>query len=99
MATELEAQLVEIGVAARDRLPANTFLSVNISPEAILSAEVQGVLASAEGGLGRLVIEVTEQLARGGLRRAGPRARSLARRGAPPSRSTTPAPATRASRT
>jgi EAL domain-containing protein (putative c-di-GMP-specific phosphodiesterase class I) len=61
VATALEAQLVEIGVAARDRLPANTFLSVNVSPEALLSSEVQGALASAEGGLGRLVIEVTEQ--------------------------------------
>jgi EAL domain-containing protein (putative c-di-GMP-specific phosphodiesterase class I) len=61
MATALEAQLVELGVAARDRLPPNTFLSVNVSPEALLSAEVQGALASATGGLGRLVIEVTEQ--------------------------------------
>jgi EAL domain-containing protein (putative c-di-GMP-specific phosphodiesterase class I) len=41
MATPLEAQLVEIGVAARDRLPANTFLSVNVSPEALLSSEVR----------------------------------------------------------
>jgi EAL domain-containing protein (putative c-di-GMP-specific phosphodiesterase class I) len=61
MATPLETQLVEIGVAARDRLPANTFLSVNVSPEALLSSDVQDALASAEGGLGRLVIEVTEQ--------------------------------------
>ena len=61
MATALEAQLVEIGVAARDRLPANTFLSVNVSPVALLSEEVQGTLAGADGGLGRLVIEVTEQ--------------------------------------
>ncbi len=61
MATALEARLVEIGVAARDRLPQNTFLSVNVSPEALLSAEVQRAFASAQGGLGRLVIEVTEQ--------------------------------------
>jgi EAL domain-containing protein (putative c-di-GMP-specific phosphodiesterase class I) len=61
MATQLEAKLVGLGIAARDRLPPNTFLSVNVSPESLLSNEVQSTLAAADGGLGRLVIEVTEQ--------------------------------------
>jgi EAL domain-containing protein (putative c-di-GMP-specific phosphodiesterase class I) len=61
MANALEASLVEVGVSARDRLPPNTFLSVNVSPGAILTSEVQAALAGARGGLGRLVIEVTEQ--------------------------------------
>ena len=39
MATPLEAQLVEIGVAARDRLSANTFLSVNGSYAGLIPVE------------------------------------------------------------
>jgi EAL domain-containing protein (putative c-di-GMP-specific phosphodiesterase class I) len=57
----LEARLVAAGIAAREQLPNGARLSINVSPEALVSREVRDVLDSAPGGLGRLVIEVTER--------------------------------------
>jgi EAL domain-containing protein (putative c-di-GMP-specific phosphodiesterase class I) len=52
----LEARTVELALAAADR-PAGSFLTVNLSPSALASPEVQEVLARPLGGL---VIEITE---------------------------------------
>ena len=42
-----------------DRLPADAYLSINLSPDAASSAELEPLLAAAP--LDRLVIEVTEE--------------------------------------
>jgi EAL domain-containing protein (putative c-di-GMP-specific phosphodiesterase class I) len=55
---ELEAALVERGLHARDRLPENCFLAINIGPDSLLSDEVGSVMIGHD--LTRLVIEVTE---------------------------------------
>src|SRR5215218_3196694 len=52
----LEARTVELALAAGDR-PPGVFLTVNLSPAALGSPEVQEVLARPLGGL---VIEITE---------------------------------------
>ena len=57
----LEARLVAAGIAARDQLPTGARLSINVSPEALVSREVRDVLDRAPGGLGRIVLEVTER--------------------------------------
>jgi EAL domain-containing protein (putative c-di-GMP-specific phosphodiesterase class I) len=57
----LEARLVQAGIAARDQLPNGAQLSINVSPEALVSREVREVLDAAPGGLGRIVLEVTER--------------------------------------
>ena len=57
-AIELEAALVARGLDARERLPENCFLAVNVGPDALLSDAVGGVLAGRD--LSRLVVEVTE---------------------------------------
>jgi EAL domain-containing protein (putative c-di-GMP-specific phosphodiesterase class I) len=59
--SRLEATLVEIGLEARDWLPDNCFLAINVSPRALGSDDVAAVLASRES-LEGVVIEVTEQL-------------------------------------
>jgi len=56
----LEARLIEAGLRARAALPANCFLSVNISPHTLLSEQVQRVLEDA-GRLDAVVIELTER--------------------------------------
>jgi EAL domain-containing protein (putative c-di-GMP-specific phosphodiesterase class I) len=61
LGSALEARLVQTGIAARDRLPAGARLSINVSPEALVSREVREVLDAAPGGLGRIVLEVTER--------------------------------------
>ena len=53
----LEARAVEAALATSDR-PEGTFLSVNLSPEALCSPQVQAVLPD---DLSDLVIEITEQ--------------------------------------
>jgi EAL domain-containing protein (putative c-di-GMP-specific phosphodiesterase class I) len=58
---ELEARLVQRGIAVRDQLPKGARLSINVSPEALVSPEVGAVLDAAPGGLGRIVLEVTER--------------------------------------
>jgi EAL domain-containing protein (putative c-di-GMP-specific phosphodiesterase class I) len=56
----LEALLIEAGLRARSALPENCFLSVNVSPRTLLSAEVQAAIA-ASGRLDAVVIELTER--------------------------------------
>jgi EAL domain-containing protein (putative c-di-GMP-specific phosphodiesterase class I) len=55
---QLEAKLVRAGVQARESLPENCFLAINVGPDALLSDEVGGVLAGRD--LSRMVIEITE---------------------------------------
>jgi EAL domain-containing protein (putative c-di-GMP-specific phosphodiesterase class I) len=57
----LEARLVAAGIAARDELPNGARLSINVSPEALVSREVRDVLDGAPGGLSKIVLEVTER--------------------------------------
>jgi EAL domain-containing protein (putative c-di-GMP-specific phosphodiesterase class I) len=57
----LEARLVAAGIAARKQLPNGARLSINVSPEALVSREVRDVLDRAPGGLSRIVLEVTER--------------------------------------
>jgi EAL domain-containing protein (putative c-di-GMP-specific phosphodiesterase class I) len=57
----LEAKLVQAGIAARNQLPKGARLSINVSPDALVSPEVRAVLDAAPGGLGRIVLEVTER--------------------------------------
>jgi EAL domain-containing protein (putative c-di-GMP-specific phosphodiesterase class I) len=59
---ELEAHALRIALEARSALPANCFLSVNVGPQALLSAPVAGVFAAA-GDLRGVVVEITEQTA------------------------------------
>jgi EAL domain-containing protein (putative c-di-GMP-specific phosphodiesterase class I) len=54
----LEAALIGRGLQARDWLPDNTFLAVNVGPDAVLSDPVGAVLSGRD--LSRMVIEVTE---------------------------------------
>ena len=56
----LEARLIEAGLRARPELPANCFLSVNVSPHTLLSEEVQRVFEDA-GRLDAVVVELTER--------------------------------------
>lgn len=56
----LEAQLIEAALVARPLLTRDRFIAVNVSPAALLSAEVRAVLA-AEPSLDRLVVEVVDQ--------------------------------------
>jgi EAL domain-containing protein (putative c-di-GMP-specific phosphodiesterase class I) len=58
--TALEAAFLRSALGHREALPANCFLTVNVGPAALLSPEVQRVLASA-GDLRGLVVELTEQ--------------------------------------
>jgi EAL domain-containing protein (putative c-di-GMP-specific phosphodiesterase class I) len=57
----LEARLVAAGIAAREQLPNGARLSINVSPEALVSRDVRDVLDRAPGGLSRIVLEVTER--------------------------------------
>lgn len=57
---ELEARALRIALEARSELPPNCFLSVNVGPEALLSAPVAAVFARA-GDLRGVVVEITEQ--------------------------------------
>jgi EAL domain-containing protein (putative c-di-GMP-specific phosphodiesterase class I) len=60
MSARLEAEVVRRALAVSRRLPRDCFLSLNVSPEAVLSPEVQGLLAAPDD-LRPLVLEVTEQ--------------------------------------
>lgn len=55
---ELEALVVQRALAARDRLPPGTFLTVNITPSALQRDAVRRVVAGRD--LRRLVLELTE---------------------------------------
>jgi EAL domain-containing protein (putative c-di-GMP-specific phosphodiesterase class I) len=55
---ELEALVIEHALSAREQLPPNCFLSINVAPEALLSAPVRTLLRRRP--LARLVFELTE---------------------------------------
>jgi EAL domain-containing protein (putative c-di-GMP-specific phosphodiesterase class I)/DNA-binding NarL/FixJ family response regulator len=55
---ELEHAALDKAVAEVDRLPASWFLSVNLSPDAVISDSAMGRLEDAD--VDRLVVEVTE---------------------------------------
>jgi EAL domain-containing protein (putative c-di-GMP-specific phosphodiesterase class I) len=59
---ELEAQALRTALRARSALPPNCFLSVNVGPDAVLTAPVAAVFAGA-GDLRGVVVEITEQTA------------------------------------
>ena len=59
---ELEAEALRTALEARSLLPPNCFLSVNVGPQALLSAPVAAVFAGA-GDLRGVVVEITEQTA------------------------------------
>ena len=59
---ELEARVVIAALDARDRLPPNTFLTVNLSPWVVDTPPVRRVLEGPRG-LHRVVIEITENAA------------------------------------
>jgi EAL domain-containing protein (putative c-di-GMP-specific phosphodiesterase class I) len=59
LAAELEALAIHKALAAVPDLPANTFLTVNVSPHILGSAPVQDALA-ARSDLHRVVVELTE---------------------------------------
>jgi EAL domain-containing protein (putative c-di-GMP-specific phosphodiesterase class I) len=60
MSNALEASLVAAGITAREHLPRGTYLSINVSPGALVSSDVRAVLDAAPGGLDQLVFELTE---------------------------------------
>lgn len=57
---ELEAAALRTALAARDTLPPNCFLTVNVSPELLPTEKIRSVWRE-EGNLGGLVVELTEQ--------------------------------------
>jgi EAL domain-containing protein (putative c-di-GMP-specific phosphodiesterase class I) len=61
MSNALEASLVAAGITAREHLPRGTYLSINVSPGALVSGDVRAVLDAAPGGLEQLVFELTDQ--------------------------------------
>jgi len=57
-AVELEVRVVERALAARESLPGDAFLSVNVAPEALVDERMTNVLR--RGSLARIVFELTE---------------------------------------
>jgi EAL domain-containing protein (putative c-di-GMP-specific phosphodiesterase class I) len=55
----LQARALSAGIAARERLPPNTFLTVNIDPHLLTHPDVAAALESP-GDLSRVVLELTE---------------------------------------
>lgn len=62
LGAELEARALRLALAARPALPPNCFLSVNVGPDAVLSAPVAAAFAE-QGDLRGVVVEITEQTA------------------------------------
>jgi EAL domain-containing protein (putative c-di-GMP-specific phosphodiesterase class I) len=60
LAGALEAQMVREVLSLRDHVGQNRFLSVNCSPAALMSDEVQGAFAEVDT-LDSVIIEITEQ--------------------------------------
>jgi PAS domain S-box-containing protein len=58
---ELEMLAIEEAVTYMDRLPEGAFMSVNISPETLLTKDFSGIIATVDAE--RLVVEVTEHAA------------------------------------
>jgi len=59
-AAGLEAAALRAALVARPSLPANCFLTLNVSPELLLTESIRDIWRS-QGDLGGLVIELTEQ--------------------------------------
>ena len=59
-AAELESAALRTALKARPALPANCFLTLNVSPELLSSEEIRRVWRE-EGALGGLIVELTEQ--------------------------------------
>jgi EAL domain-containing protein (putative c-di-GMP-specific phosphodiesterase class I) len=59
-AAELEAAALRKALEARDALPANCFLTLNVSPELLTSESIRSVWRE-QGQLGGLIVELTEQ--------------------------------------
>jgi EAL domain-containing protein (putative c-di-GMP-specific phosphodiesterase class I) len=57
-AAELEVRVLERALAARDALPGDAFLSVNVAPEALVDERMTKTLR--RGSLERVVFELTE---------------------------------------
>ena len=57
---ELEALLLERGLASRPDVPPSSFLALNVSPRGLMSRDVEALLLRTES-LAGVVIEVTEQ--------------------------------------
>ncbi|KRE79572.1 EAL domain-containing protein [Arthrobacter sp. Soil763] len=57
---ELEAAALRTALKARPALPANCFLTLNVSPELLTSESIRSVWRE-EGSLGGLIVELTEQ--------------------------------------
>jgi EAL domain-containing protein (putative c-di-GMP-specific phosphodiesterase class I) len=58
---ELEMHAIRAAVESRDRLPSDTYLSVNVSPATLLSREFATLVSNLDGR--SLVVEVTEHSA------------------------------------
>ena len=58
---ELEARVIRTALHARETLPRNCFLTINVSPHLVTSAAVQQALSSVED-LTRIVVELTEHV-------------------------------------
>jgi EAL domain-containing protein (putative c-di-GMP-specific phosphodiesterase class I) len=59
---ELEATTLRAALSSRATLPLNTFLTVNVEPESLLSSEVMSVIGECRN-LAGIVIEITEHRA------------------------------------
>lgn len=77
----LELLALRRALAHGDRVPAGCFLSVNLSPEVLLTTEASAALAQA-GHLGGVVVEVVERTAPGDERRLRRALDGLRERGA-----------------
>ncbi|MGE0027917.1 MAG: EAL domain-containing protein, partial [Thermoleophilia bacterium] len=77
---EIEVECVRRALALRDRIPGTAYLSVNMSPDAILTTEMESALG--EGRLDGLVIEITEHDAVGDYARLAARLADYRGRGA-----------------
>jgi EAL domain-containing protein (putative c-di-GMP-specific phosphodiesterase class I) len=62
----LEVMLLSTALEARDRLPPDTFLAINVSPQLVGTAKVRAALRSA-GDLSDVVLECTEHVEYGDL--------------------------------
>jgi EAL domain-containing protein (putative c-di-GMP-specific phosphodiesterase class I) len=60
LAAELEAAALRAALAARPTLPPNCFLTLNVSPELLLTESIRDIWRG-QGNLGGLVVELTEQ--------------------------------------
>jgi EAL domain-containing protein (putative c-di-GMP-specific phosphodiesterase class I) len=58
-AGELEARVLRAAFARRADLPRNCFLAVNLEPESLMAPEVRAAFGE-QGGLGGVVVEITE---------------------------------------